>query len=143
PGIHADHREVSDAVLRGAAGAPATVVASLLGEHRRGLLDDGTTVVPEFPFPEEAALALARVTGYATWRAMPVGVARELDDDTAEDARLLRAGGAAEDARLLAAGWLDAHPDGVRLGPLDADRLLRAAGLGVVDHRVVEGADAA
>src|SRR4029077_20241111 len=126
PGIHADHREVSDAVLRGAAGAPATVVASLLGEHRRGLLDDGTTVVPEFPFPEEAELALARVTGYATWRAMPVGVARELDDD------------AVESAQALVARALEAHPDGVRLGPLDADHLVRTAGMTLVDQRVVD-----
>ena len=120
---------MSSAVLHGAVDGAATVVACLLGDHPTGLLDDGTAAVPEFPFPEEAALALARVTGYAMWRAMPVGDTLELDED------------AVERARALVAGALEANPDGVRLGPLDADHLVRTAGLNLVDQRVVDGAD--
>jgi ATP-grasp domain len=104
-------------------------VACLLGDHPTGLLDDGRTIVPEFPFPEEAALALARVTGYASWRAKPVGDVLELDGD------------AVERARALVGGALEANPDGVRLGPLDADRLVRTAGMTLVDQRVVDGGD--
>ena len=79
PAIRAHYRRVGAALLAGARSANGvTTVACLLGEHRHGLLADDQVCIPEFPFPEEAALAMGRVARYAAWRSQPVGHLVEL-----------------------------------------------------------------
>lgn len=125
PALVGHYRRVGAAIRAAAAQADGiTTVACMLGEHRRGLLVDDDVCVPEFPFPEEAALALSRVARYAAWRAQPVGEVHELAPDEVAA------------ARRLATGWLGdvaSAADGVRprrwLGPLEAEELLATAGL--------------
>jgi acyl-CoA synthetase (NDP forming)/GNAT superfamily N-acetyltransferase len=116
PAIRAHYRRVGDALLAAARSSDAvTTVACMLGEHRPGLLVDDDVCIPEFPFPEEAALAMGRVARYAAWRSQPVGLLTELDDD-----------GRAT-ARGLVDGWLEGGP--VWLDPVQSEQLLRCAGL--------------
>ncbi|MEZ5180478.1 MAG: acetate--CoA ligase family protein [Acidimicrobiales bacterium] len=139
PALVGHYRRVGAAIRAAAAHAGAiTTVACMLGEHRRGLLADDDGCVPEFPFPEEAALALSRVARYAAWRAQPVGELLELD--AAEVAR----------ARERVAGWLSdlPTPSGAArprrwLGPLEAQELLAAAGLHPAPQELAHDVDAA
>lgn len=135
PAMHAHYRRVGEAVRHAwqrasEAGRAVTTVACLLGEHRPGLLSDGEVTVPEFPFPEEAAMALGRVAAYASWRAQPVGQVHQLDP--------------ARVAAVVAsvATWLDG--DGTRrLDPAEAVALLAAADLEPVRQILVRDEDAA
>ena len=97
PAIHGHYRRVG-AAIRAAATDPSavTTVACMLGEHRRGLLADDDVCVPEFPFPEEAALALGRV---ARLRGLAVAAGRRRSPSWPTTDR--RA------AQALVAGWLD------------------------------------
>ncbi len=81
--------------------------------------------VPAFPFPERSAVALARATHYAAWRARPAGRPVKFEDI---DLALLRALVADRD------GWLE--PDEVR-------ELLRATGISTPRTELVASADAA
>jgi acyl-CoA synthetase (NDP forming)/RimJ/RimL family protein N-acetyltransferase len=130
PALVGRYREVAAAV-RAAVAAPGavTTVACLLGEHRPGLLVDDHVRVPEFPFPEEAAVALGRLAGYAEWRAQPVGEAWDLP------AEALRSG------RSLVAAWLADHRR--VLGPIDAGELLACAGIAALPQALVDDLDGA
>jgi len=138
PALGGRYREVADAIRGAAATSGAlTTVACLLGEHRPGLLADDHVRVPEFPFPEEAALALGRLAGYAAWRAQPVGTVWDLPDDDHVH------------ARDLVAGWLAVDQPGdqpaarrLLLGPLEAAELLACAGLGAVPQALADDLDA-
>jgi acyl-CoA synthetase (NDP forming)/RimJ/RimL family protein N-acetyltransferase len=125
PAVVGHYGRVGAAIRAAAARDDAvTTVACMLGEHRPGLLADDAVRVPEFPFPEEAALALGRVARYAAWRSQPEGTVLELDAE------------AAARARELVAGWLADHPgdpDERRwLGPPEVEQLLGAADLQLV-----------
>lgn len=125
PAVVGHYGRVGAAIRAAAARDDAvTTVACMLGEHRPGLLADEAVRVPEFPFPEEAALALGRVARYAAWRSQPEGTVLELDADSV--AR----------ARELVGGWLADHsgdPDERRwLGPEEVEELLGAADLRLV-----------
>jgi acyl-CoA synthetase (NDP forming) len=88
--------------------------------------------VPCYVFPESAAAALARVVGYARWRAQPPGAVARLQQFDRERTRTL-----VERALHSGDGWL---------GPVDAFGLLEAAGITTAAvHTVVtaEGALAA
>ncbi|MCU1369880.1 MAG: CoA-binding domain protein [Ilumatobacteraceae bacterium] len=130
PAIRGHYRRVG-AALRAAARAPGavTTVACMLGEHRPGLLADDEVSIPEFPFPEEAALAMGRVARYAAWRSRPVGHLFELDEDDAVR------------ARTLVGGWLGA--DRLWLDPLRSEQLLRCAGLEPAPQALVDDAEEA
>ena len=72
--ISGGSREAAAAVLDVAQTRPERpIVACFLGNRDRDLLRRDDVVVPEFPFPEEAALALARVARYGDWRREPLG----------------------------------------------------------------------
>ncbi|MGI8755083.1 MAG: GNAT family N-acetyltransferase, partial [Acidimicrobiales bacterium] len=117
PALVGHYRRVG-AAIRSASAQPdaTTTVACLLGEHPPGLLADDDGRVPEFPFPEEAALALGRLARYWAWRAQPVGEAFELPD--AQVAH----------AQSLVATWLPAAAN-ARVGVgLEPDRSSRAPG---------------
>ncbi len=130
PAIRGHYRRVGAALLA-AAHAPeaVTTVACMLGEHHPGLLADDEVCIPEFPFPEEAALAMGRVARYAAWRSQPVGELIELADD-----------GRAE-ARSLVDGWLDGER--LWLDPLESEQLLRCADLEPAPQALVGSAEEA
>jgi acyl-CoA synthetase (NDP forming)/RimJ/RimL family protein N-acetyltransferase len=140
PALVGHYRRVGAAIREAAARSGGiTTLACMLGEHRRGLLRDERVAVPEFPFPEEAALALSRVVRYAAWRAQPVGDVLELPDE------------ALDEARTLVAGWLAAaptpEPGTARprrwLDPLEAEALLSVAGLRPAPQALAHDADEA
>lgn len=142
PGLRTHYKRVAAAIRAAAARRDAkTTVACMLGNRNVGILADDRVRVPEFPFPEEAAMALGRVTNYAAWRATPEG-------------ELFEPGEAAlDEARTLVADWLARPGDDARevgpadergrriLGPVAADRLLRTVGLRCIRQEVVDGVD--
>lgn len=140
PALVGHYRRVGAAIRAAAARAGAiTTVACMLGEHRRGLLADDDVCVPEFPFPEEAALALSRVARYAAWRAQPVGELHELAPGTVTEARALAQRLIGEAAPAPASGtrprrWLD---------PLEAEALLAFAGLRPAPQELAHDAEEA
>jgi acyl-CoA synthetase (NDP forming)/GNAT superfamily N-acetyltransferase len=120
---------IATAVREAAVDAPKPIVANLLGA-------DGTPAggVPSFRFPEDAALALARVTEHAEWLARPEGSVPDLDRTSIAAARLIVDTALAEsptagDARGV---WLD---------PATATELVRTYGIGVLETRFVESVD--
>ncbi len=134
PAIRGHYRRVGAALRSAARSSEAvTTVACMLGEHRPGLLRDDGVSIPEFPFPEEAALAMGRVARYAAWRSQPVGELVELEEP------------AQVRARALVDGWLEGRPDGGRcwLDPLQSEELLRCADLFPAAQELVESADEA
>jgi acyl-CoA synthetase (NDP forming)/RimJ/RimL family protein N-acetyltransferase len=128
PALRGHYQRVGAALREAAKGPDAvTTVACMLGDHRRGLLSDDDVSIPEFPFPEEAALAMGRVARYAAWRSQPVGHLLELPAEGRRDARAM-VGEWLTDERI----WLD---------PLQSERLLRCAGLEPAPQALVETAD--
>ncbi|MBI2212910.1 MAG: GNAT family N-acetyltransferase [Acidobacteria bacterium] len=123
-----EHAEGVASVIRRASRTPRlkTIVANFMGAQEwRGKLNP----VPSFPFPERASSALAMASRYAEWRRKPVGTEQELGDVDREALRAivdrsLEGGG----------GWLE---------PADADALLRAVGLPLVQTRVAHDASEA
>ncbi|CAN5609845.1 bifunctional GNAT family N-acetyltransferase/acetate--CoA ligase family protein [soil metagenome] len=141
PAVTTHYKKVGNAI-REAAEQPGavTTVACLLGQHGPSTLTGDTTRVPQFPFPEEAALALGRVASYAAWRAQPLGTLPALDPD-----------GLARACELVAA-WLDEVPAPAPevdlrprrwLDPLEAAELLATVGLKPVDQALAHDEDQA
>jgi acyl-CoA synthetase (NDP forming)/GNAT superfamily N-acetyltransferase len=117
------------AAVAGAAGGLFPVVVSCFGALTPAQRREAP--VPAFTFPDDAALALARVALYGEWRSRPAG--REVVPDG------LDAGAAA----ALVAAELDAHPGG-RVLPVDgALALLAAAGVRPARSVLVRSADEA
>lgn len=149
PGLRTHYKRVAAAIREAAARPEAvTTVACLLGNRNVGILADEWVRVPEFPFPEEAAMALGRVTAYAEWRSSPEGETFVPDDVSLAE------------ARASVAAWLAApDPDGAspateEVGPVDghgrrllgpdaSDRLLRTVGLACIRQEVVGGVEEA
>src|SRR5206468_1156768 len=68
--------DVAAALVRAAAARPAKpVVANFLAQRgvRSELQLPSGRFIPSFTYPDAAALALARVAGYAEWRGQPQG----------------------------------------------------------------------
>jgi acyl-CoA synthetase (NDP forming)/GNAT superfamily N-acetyltransferase len=85
--------------------------------------------VPVYSAARDAAAALARVAGYAEWRRQPRGVPVTL------------AGPALAKVRELVDRYLAGNPDGGWLGPDEAVRLVRAAGVATVPVRVAHSVE--
>jgi acetate---CoA ligase (ADP-forming) len=88
--------------------------------------------IPTYPFPESAAIALARATTYGEWRSKPPGKVPAFDDLRIDQAR-----GVVEKALARGGGWL---------GPLECEALLSAFGIATAPVRMArdeEGAVAA
>jgi acyl-CoA synthetase (NDP forming)/GNAT superfamily N-acetyltransferase len=132
PPISGDSAEVAAALLDVAEGRPTQpIVACFLGNRDPALLRRGDVVVPEFPFPEEAALALARVSHYGEWRREPAGELPTFDDadfDAAHD---------------LVARLLDGWPEGRWLDPRQATDLLATYGIDPLRAELVANAEEA
>ncbi len=132
PALASDSTEVAAAVLDVVEKRPAQpIVACFLGNRDADLLRRGDVVVPEFPFPEEAALALARVSHYGEWRREPAG-----DLPTYDDADF-------DAARQSVAELLDGRPEGRWLDPRQATHLLATSGIDPLPAQLVGDADEA
>ncbi len=85
--------------------------------------------IPSYPFPESAAIALARATEYGEWRSRPPGSVVAFHD--------LKPGEAREVLRVAlerGGGWLD---------PIEAGKLLAAFGIPAAPVRLARDADGA
>jgi acetyl coenzyme A synthetase (ADP forming)-like protein len=116
--------DVARAVARAAAGSPKTVIANFLGTADTLLAEgDDRHRVPTFPFPEQAAQALACTVRYARWRERPEGAVPELGDVDSDAAK-----------RIVAA-YMAAHPEGGWLDAAAAFELLCTYGICVAPTR--------
>ena len=79
--------------------------------------------IPTYPFPESAAIALARATTYGEWRSKPPGTIPSYPDIQIDEARAV-----VEKALARGGGWLD---------PLECDALLSAFGIATAPIRMV------
>jgi acyl-CoA synthetase (NDP forming) len=114
----------------GARGASKPIVATFMQ------IDGAPTVltpVPCYPFPESAAMALARVAEFAEWRRRAEGSVVPLADVSREEARAVMS-----QALTRGGGWLTPSEVHVLLGSVG----LATAGGRVVDSKV-EAGDAA
>jgi acetyl coenzyme A synthetase (ADP forming)-like protein len=129
--------EVAAAIARSTRGTTRPVLASFLSSRPppRALgnlfsAKGSPARIPCFPFPEQAAHALARVAAYAEWRARPAGRAPVFPGIDAAAARRCVDGGAVS-------------PSGRWLPIEEASRLLACYGVGVVPTvRVVSAEEA-
>src|SRR5439155_13476447 len=106
------------AVFTSAAGAPAD-------------LSEGSTRIPTYTFPEEAARALARAAAWARWRNAPVAPLWQ------------PAGVRRDEAHALVAAALARHPEGDWLTPEEVAHLLACYGIPLAETLVVPDARAA
>jgi acetate---CoA ligase (ADP-forming) len=119
PPIATNPEAVASAIVEGSSGARKTVLATFMSAK-------GTPPVlapiPCYPFPESAAIALARAAAYGEWRKEPVGkvptlAGLDFDRARAVIGRALTRGG----------GWLD---------PAASEELLTAFGIPVAPTRL-------
>ncbi|HEY6196882.1 MAG TPA: acetate--CoA ligase family protein [Candidatus Eisenbacteria bacterium] len=126
--------EVATAIVRGAHAAdvaltargesPKPILSCFMGAHGvpEGMRSLQKGHVPSYPFPESAAIALARAVRYARWRSEPEGREVRFDDmDLAAARRLVD--GARRRGKPGESVWLD---------PEETRALLGAAGLPLV-----------
>jgi acyl-CoA synthetase (NDP forming) len=117
---------VARAVVSGARGATKPIVATFME------IDGAPTVltpVPCYPFPESAAMALARVAGYAEWRNREEGAIVPLAGIERDDARAV-----ISHALARGGGWLT---------PSEVQSLLGAVGLPTASGRMVSSKEEA
>jgi acyl-CoA synthetase (NDP forming)/N-acetylglutamate synthase-like GNAT family acetyltransferase len=112
----------------GGVAADVPVAAVVLGQAEAVTVHDG---VPTYAFPENAARALAHTWSYGRWRTRPPGLLPTYGD--------LRE----EEAKGIIDGFLQDHPDGGWLAPVDVLRLLDAYGLPLAEWRWAQSEDAA
>jgi acetyl coenzyme A synthetase (ADP forming)-like protein len=127
PPIAKGAKEVAAAIVAAARGAPEKpVLATFLGEEGA---PPSLGRIPSYPFPERAAVALARAASYGEWRREPPGKIPRFPDVQREQARKV------VDAALeRGGGWLD---------PSQAETLLSAFGIPTAPIRLVRTADRA
>jgi acyl-CoA synthetase (NDP forming)/L-amino acid N-acyltransferase YncA len=116
------------AIARAAAAATIPVLVNCLGAPNAEPeipLENGSRL-PVFPFPEAAVRALGHAIRYAEWRARPEGVLPELDGLDLESGRAVARHFLAQEG---AGGWLDA---------VQAEQLMRSAGITVVPALAAE-----
>ncbi len=120
-GVAAEHagKKTLLSVYMSSAGAPEVFGA---GEAR----------VPTYPFPEPAAYALGAAADYGEWRRMPEGDLVTFDDLRVDEAKA-----------AVASALAEMDGDGGWLEPEEADAVLRAYGLPVVESGVATDEDGA
>ena len=118
--------EVARAIRTAVQGATKPVLASFMGQQ--GAVP-ALAPVPAYPFPESAAVALARVTRYGEWLHKPVPEAALLPERQREEARRLVCAALDEGG-----GWLT---------PEQCAALLRIVSVEIAEGRVAHSADAA
>ena len=131
-----------EAARQEAAGKP--LVACVFGPHPAVVAQHGTTAVPVFDFPDDAAYALGRVTQYAGWRAEPEGRLVVPDGVDLADARRRTAEAlAGEDRQPPAPPGEPGEREARWLPPLTTGEVLAAGGLAPITSRLVDDPDAA
>jgi acetyl coenzyme A synthetase (ADP forming)-like protein len=121
PPIVTEAAEVARSIVRGVRGCSAKpVVATFLGEEGAPA---ALGRIPSYPFPERAAVALARAAWWGQWRSEPPGRRRRFADTDRDRARAV-----VEEALRRGGGWLD---------PAESGRLLGAFGIEVAPQRLV------
>lgn len=112
--------DVAAGIAAGARSLEGTVPILSAFMTADGIPDAFRTVeppIPTFPYPEQAAIALARAADYGRWRERPPGQL-----PTLPDLRPAEAAGVLSEALARGEGWLD---------PSEVDRLLRCYGIRV------------
>jgi acyl-CoA synthetase (NDP forming) len=123
PPIASDPDAVARAIVRGTRGTSLPVVATYMSA--KGVPRD-LKRIPCYPFPESAAVALARVASYGEWRRRGRGAALAPPGIREEEARAIVA-----QAMSRGGGWLS---------PEEAVRLLDALGIPAARSRAVSDA---
>src|SRR5215471_4249062 len=90
---------------------------------------DALRRIPTYPFPESAAIALARATAYGEWRSSPPGTVPSFPDIRIDDAKAI-----VDKALARGGGWL---------GPLECEELLSAFGIATAPIRMTRDEDGA
>ncbi len=119
PPIATDPEAVASAIVEGARGSRKPVLGTFMSAKGT---PPGLATIPCYPFPESAAIALARATSYGEWRGEPPGkipILSGLDLDRAREI--------VEGALARGGGWL---------GPVQAQELLSAFGISVARMRL-------
>jgi acetyl coenzyme A synthetase (ADP forming)-like protein len=126
PPIATNAETVASAIVKGARGARKPVLATFMSAKGA---PPTLASIPSYPFPESAAIALARAANYGEWRREPPG-------ETPHFQNLAVAPGRAVVERALArgAGWLD---------PSETDELLAAFGIPFAKIRMATTAEEA
>jgi acetyl coenzyme A synthetase (ADP forming)-like protein len=119
PPIAANADDVASAIVDGAAGARKPVLATFMSAKGAPAV---LAPIPCYPFPESAAMALARATGYGEWKRRPLGTVPALGGIDRERARRI-----VDTALQHGGGWLE---------PREIDRLLDAYGIPVAPVRL-------
>ncbi|MGE5814628.1 MAG: acetate--CoA ligase family protein, partial [Acidobacteriota bacterium] len=126
PPVVAEADAVASAIVSGARGASKPIVATFMQ------IDGAPTVltpVPCYPFPESAAMALARVAAFAEWRSREEGTVVPLPGISRESARSVIA-----HALARGGGWLS---------PSEVQTLLGAVGVATAGGRLVNSKEEA
>jgi len=124
--------EVVRSIHRAAAGLPRPMPVLSVFMSKRStprVLRTGSTAIPHYPFPEEAAHALGLAARYGAWRALPDEPAPELHDIDRDRAAAVIAAALAKGP-----GWMP--PPGVH-------ELLSCYGIPMIETRIVDSPDAA
>ncbi len=87
-----DGLEVARNITRAVEGCSRPIMSCFMGKHRaaEGIAELRSKGIPVFPFPEEAAYALAAMNRYRTYRSRPIGKPKSFDVDRDEVAKILR-----------------------------------------------------
>ncbi len=103
PPIAANVEDVAAAIVDGATGARKPVLATFMSAKGAPPV---LAPIPCYPFPESAAIALARAAEYGEWKRKPVGKVPDLPEVDREGARAI-----VEAALGRGGGWLGAERD--------------------------------
>jgi acetyl coenzyme A synthetase (ADP forming)-like protein len=126
PPIAANPEAVATAIVEGAKGSRKPVLGTFMSAK-------GTppplASIPCYPFPESAAIALARAAAYGQWRREPPGKVPALSGLESKRARAI-----VERVLATGGGWL---------GPADAQELLAAFGISVAITKLAHDEEAA
>ena len=126
PPIASQAEAVATAIVEGTKGARKPVLATFMSAKG---IPQVLSAIPSYPFPESAAIALARAADYGEWRRQPPGKVPALEGLQVESAR-----GVIERALAGSGGWL---------GPREAEQLLTAFEIPVAAMRVARDETAA
>ena len=125
--------EAAKAEARAAGAAVKPVLSCFMGSHGvpEGLRSLQAGHIPSYPFPESAAIALARAVRYGRWRESPQGVVRQFEDIDRK---------AAAGALATATGARDGG-GGTWLEPAAVRELLAAYGIAMPESAIATSAD--
>ncbi len=126
PPIATNPDAVATAIVEGAKGARKPVLGTFMSAKGT---PPALATIPCYPFPESAAVALARAAAYGEWRSEPPG-----ETPTFEDLHVARARSIVDRALAAGGGWL---------GPADVQELLTAFGIPVAAIEVASDENAA